>query len=301
MSEKVEGTIILNGLVQGKVPVLPGSEQRLRDWAEFARSVNLVFNLEIAGGTFGFLADQTPIDVSKLGHDPVETVKAALGELLKIFPTGERAGVFSTLRAVEYRKAEEVQTLYIIAPDGSVLARSRTVSADTTAPAAPLSTRDRALRIAIGSAMLVLLLMASSLFIDYRGMLASLRSQFRPLDAPHFPVDATAFERYFTVEAKAAAHDGQGLVLTLHRAPDFPNPQAVPATRPSTAPSASDASRLAAAAVATGYLRCEYFDEKGQFMGFVMMRIKPLRDAETMKVEIPFDRERRPSSILITY
>src|ERR1700744_6558786 len=100
MSDKVEGTVILDGLVQGKVPALPGTEQKLRDWAQFARSANLVFNLEINGGTFGFLADQTPLAVPDLGHDPADTIKAALGELLKIFPPAERSAVFSTLRSV---------------------------------------------------------------------------------------------------------------------------------------------------------------------------------------------------------
>jgi hypothetical protein len=301
MSDKIEGTVILDGLIQGKVPGLPGAEQRLRDWAQFARSAHLAFNLEIAGGTFGFLADQTPIAASDLGHDSAETIKAALIELLKIFPPGERPAIFSTLRGVEYRKGEEVQTLYIVGPDGSVLARGRTVSAQTVAAEGPLSLRERAIHIAVGAILLVCLLMASSLFIDYRGIFTSLRNQLRPIDAAHFPVDASLFEPYFTVESKSASHTGPGLVLGLRRGPDFINPQILPTLRPATTQPDSDASRLVAAAVAAGYLRCEFFDEKNHFMGFVFIRIKPLRDTETMDLEIPFVGDHRPSSVVISY
>jgi hypothetical protein len=300
MSEKIEGTVILDGLVQGKVPALPGAEQRLRDWVQFARSAQLHFNLEIAGGTFGFLADQAPIPAVDLGHDPAETIKAAMGELLKVFPPGERGAVFSTLRSVEYGKAEEVQTLYPIAPDGSVLARSRTVSAQTAAPHVPMPPRERAMAIAIGAVLLVLVLMVSSLFVDYRGIFASLRSQLKPLDAARFPVDASAFGNYFTIESKTSAAAGSGLILTLRRTPALLDPKTQPTSRPATQPDA-DASRLAAQAIATGYIRCEFFDETGQFMGYAYLRIKTLRDAETMKAEIPFDTDRRPSSVVLTY
>ncbi|HEX4125172.1 MAG TPA: hypothetical protein VHY37_10640 [Tepidisphaeraceae bacterium] len=293
MSEKVEGTVILDGLVQGKIPALPGTEQRLRDWVQFARSAKLAFNLEIAGGTFGFLADQTPVSVADLGHDPAETIKAAMGELLKVFPPAERAGVFSTLRSVEYRRAEEVQTLYPIAPDGTVIARSRTVSAQTAAPPTPMRPRERALAIAVGAVLLLAVIMVSSLFINYRTLFTSLKSQLRPLDAAHFPVDASVYQHYFTIDAKEPAPDGQGLILTLRRV-------SRPVTRPSTQP-LSDEFRLASQAMDIGYIRCEFFDENNQFMGYAMIRIKPLRDAEAMKVEIPFDLDRRPSSVVLTY
>jgi hypothetical protein len=305
MSEKVEGTVILDGLVQGKVPALPGAEQRLRDWVEFTRSANLVFNLEVVGGTFGFLADQTPVPATNLGHDSAETIKAAMGELLKVFPPGERGAIFSTLRSVEYRKAEEVQTLYPIAPDGTVLARSRTVSAQTSAPPVPLRPRERVLAIAIGALLLVAVLMVSSLFINYRALFVSLRSQLKPLDAAHFPVDASAFQDYFTIDDKSAARDGQGLILTLHRTPALVDPAsqpavATPASRPTTQPQTL-ADQLAAQAVDIGYIRCEFFDENGQFLGCAYLRIKSLRDAETMKAEIPFDTDHRPSSVVLTY
>jgi len=301
MSDKVEGTVILDGLVQGKVPALPGAEQRLRDWVSFAESVKLIFHLEISGGTFGFLADQAPIAVSDLGHDPAETIKSALDELLKVFPPGERTAVFSTLRGVEYRKDEEVHTLYIVAPDGSVLARSRTVSARTTAPPGRISLRARARHIAVGAVLLAALLIASSWFIDYRGMFASLRSQFRPLDAAHFPIDASAFAPYFTIESRSPAQGGQGLILTLRRTPAFLDPPPSPVTQPASTQPDSPPARLAANAIATGYLRCEFFDEKGQFMGYLFIRVKPLRDTEMMQVEVPFTSEHRPSSVTITY
>ena len=301
MTEKIEGTVILDGLIQGKVSALPGSEERLRDWEKFVRSAQLIFNLEITGGTFGFLADQTPIAASALGHDPAETIKAALSELLKIFPPRERGAIFSTLRSVEYKRDQEVQTLYIVAPDGSVQARGRTVSAQTAAPLAPLTLRNRAAHVAVGAVCLVVLLMASSLFVDYREMLAALRSQLRPLDAAHFPVDAGTFERYFTVEAKSAASGGEGLILTLRRTPNFLHPQA--STGPSFRSTQSDFEdpRLAANAIGTGYIRCEYFDEKGKFIGFIAVRIKALRDEQSIDLQIPFESDRRPSSILLTY
>jgi len=64
---------------------------------------------------------------------------------------------------------------------------------------------------------------------------------------------------------------------------------------------ASAPSRLAADAIAAGYVRCEFFDEKGEFMDYIFVRIKRLRDADTMKLGIPFVSDRRPSSVSITY
>jgi hypothetical protein len=194
-----------------------------------------------------------------------------------------------------------VQTLYIVAPDGTVQARGRAVSAQTAAPQRPMSVRERALSIGIGAVLLLALFMASSLFIDYHGMFVSLRSQLRPLDAAHFPVDAASFERYFTVEAKSSAGDGQGLVLTVQRTPLFLYPDlSIGPPAPSTQSDGQEA-RLAAAAIATGYIRCEYFDEKGKFMGFVLVRIKGLRDAQTIDLQIPFETDHRPSGVTLTY
>jgi hypothetical protein len=56
---------------------------------------------------------------------------------------------------------------------------------------------------------------------------------------------------------------------------------------------------VAAVAIAIGYIRCEFFDENGQFMGYTMLRIEPLRDSK--KLLIPFDTDRRPSSVVLTY
>ena len=98
MNKNTQGTIVLDGMIEGRLPSDAKAAETVRHWVEFSKSVNLHFNFEADGGSFNILADNRPVDVSAIGPDPVEVVSSALGELLKAFAPGERSGLFSTLR-----------------------------------------------------------------------------------------------------------------------------------------------------------------------------------------------------------
>ena len=120
MKEKIEGTVILDGLIEGRVPSDPDAERHLREWIDLARSMKLRFNLETDAGSFSLLADNSAVRAADLERGPAATVSELLTQLLTIFSPDEKPRVYSTLNSVEYGKGMETQTLYSIAPDGTV-------------------------------------------------------------------------------------------------------------------------------------------------------------------------------------
>ena len=103
MSDKVEGTVVLDGLLEGKLPPTPDAADRLREWIRDVRSLGVRFSLDIEGGAFSILPENRPISVSAFGEAPADAIVNALNQLLKVFPVGQRGQLFSTLRSVEYR------------------------------------------------------------------------------------------------------------------------------------------------------------------------------------------------------
>src|SRR6185295_4506229 len=88
---KIEGTLIIDGLIEGKIPALPGAEDKLRAWVNFARSAGLEFNLNIDGNSFSLLADNSPRPAAKFAPEPSEIISSALSEMLKTIPPADRA------------------------------------------------------------------------------------------------------------------------------------------------------------------------------------------------------------------
>lgn len=299
MSEKIEGTMILDGLVEGRLGDIPGTDSKLRDWRGFVEKAGLRFNLEIEGGSFNLLAENKPVEVRKLGDRPSQVILDALSELLKIFPLEARRGVFSTVRSVEYRKGEEVQTLYTVGPDGSMKSRERVVEAQTVAPAPP-STRGEKLRMgAVGVAVAALVLLASTLFIDYRAMWNRAVASLWPVSAKAVEVEAPRFEKYFVVEDKKSASAGRSLVVTLKRTDAFPKTDAE-AEQAAREAGGSVQARLAAEAVIRGRLFVEYYDKDNKLIVFAQIPIQELRRKETFNVELPLPSDRVATRIVLT-
>ncbi len=59
--------------------------------------------------------------------------------------------------------------------------------------------------------------------------------------------------------------------------------------------------RLAAQAILTGYIRCEFFDAGGRFIGHTSCRIKALRQASMIEVTLPIPHGYRLARIVLTY
>ncbi|KKL19207.1 hypothetical protein LCGC14_2467780, partial [marine sediment metagenome] len=115
-----EGTLILDGLIEGRLPERAEPERLLREWVRSAGSAGLHFSLTFDGPNFSLLAEKTPIPVEDLAPNPPDRISAALEELLKAFDPKQRTGLFSTLRSTEYRKGEAVQVVYGIGAGGTV-------------------------------------------------------------------------------------------------------------------------------------------------------------------------------------
>lgn len=298
-AEKLEGTLILDGLLEGRVPS-DGGAARLREWVNFAASLGLRFSLEVEGQAFSLLADNRPIQVESLRSTPSKLVEDSLGELLKVFAPEERARLFSTLRSIEYRKGLEVQTLFVIGADGRIDVREEAVAAATKAPPRPLTGKEKLRLAAAGLGIAALIFAVSALFVDYGALWDTIRDAVVPMRAANVEVDAKRFESYFSVEEKKIGRGGRTMVLTLKRTDAFPGDDAA-IERAMQKAGTSVSARLALEALAKGYVRCEFFDRKNEFLGFAPGRIRKLRVEQIFDLSVPMPRRRRPARIVITY
>ena len=304
--EKLEGTLVLDGLVEGQATTTPGALERLQ---AFADQHPPRFNLRLDGPSFSLLADNTPLVVSELKQRPEDLIVGALEELVRIFPPPERMGLSSTLRSVEYRPNQEVQTLYVFGASGRVAVQQQTVAARTSAPAAPLTRRQRLERAAFGIVVAVLVLVLSTFIIDYRGLYRALLGSRTPLN---IPVETATFSTYFTVDKPALSPDGRSLTLHFRRTAEFPlndvqveNAATQAATQAGTQPGGSVRVRLTLDALARGYVRVDQFDDKGGYIAGESVRIADLRTQGSLDVTLPLEivhgQPLAPHRIVITY
>ncbi len=289
-----EGTVVFDGLVEGRVPSDPESEKRIREWTSFASKFGLSFHLEMEGDSFSLLASKAPVPTKTLGAVPAERVTLALAQLLKALPAADRGEVFSTLRSVETRPGQEVQTVYVIGADGKVEAKERVVEAVTAPPEEPVTTRDRVKIGLVGLAVVVAVFGITSFFVDWKGVLTGLWHQVAPLAEEKVAVDASSFSDWLTVESKRVEGDSRVVVVKLRRTAKFPGaPEAA-----AEGPPADVGKRLAWEAVVRGWLRAEVFDEKGGYVTYDDVRVTPLRFAETTEVKVVVPRDPRPARIV---
>jgi hypothetical protein len=297
---KLEGTLIIDGLIEGKIPALPGAEDKLRAWVNFARQAGLEFDLQLDGGSFSLLADNSARSAKKFAPEPSEIISSALSEMLKTIPPADRGKLSSTLRSIEYRPRQEVQTLYPITPDGNVDSRQRIVEAQTHAPPPPLTARERLRMGLFGLTAAIAVIALSAVFVDYPKLWREIREEVTTPSADQIQIDNSIFADYFTVEKKEISPDSKSLRLLLRRTEKFPRTESdftAASTQPTTQPVLR---RLTLDSLSRGYIRCEYFDSKGTFQTFHFARLHPLRQSETMELTLPFSPDSRPSRIVFT-
>lgn len=300
MSDKTEGTLVLDGLIEGKSRDLSGISDRLREWISAAMSLGLRFSLDIDGNSFSILADNKPIQTDDLAPEAAEKIAGALNELLKVFPAGERRQILSTLRSIEYRKDTEVQTAYAVGPDGKIHTRERVVDARTTPPPRQLTRKEKIRVVITGIVIAMLAFLASSVFVDYRALIGNVVETVTPLDAAEIKVETGGFKKYFVVEDKTISRGSKAVILKLKRTKAFPLKDSDMKQLFADAKD-SVSERLTVEALARGYVRCEFFDKKDKFLGFTDKRISPLRKNETIELTLPVPRDSRTSRIVITY
>jgi hypothetical protein len=330
MSDRVEGTIVLDGLIQGKLPPGDDGPVSLREWTQAARRLGLNFNLEVEGSTFNLLPDNQPVEVEALGPGGADALADLLQELLDHYPPGQAHMVMSTVRSREYRQNTEVQTLYAVGPDGRIHTRQNLAPTKTTPPPPKLTTRDRVKLALIGLAVALGVFGISAIFIDYRGMARDAIDHAPWFESSTVQVDASRFDGLFKIEKVAVGHDRQKgqLVVTLRRAESFPRTdaqlesawqKAAMATRRGDAATSmpdrsatsmpdraaasmpDGASRVALDTIARGYVHCELFDRDGKIITTTEERISDLRDKDTCDVALPISYNPRLTRVVITY
>jgi hypothetical protein len=284
MSDNIEGSVILDGLLEGRFAGGDFTAADLRQWAKKAAQRNLHFSIETDGDSFSVLGERRAVAAAEIGDDPARAIAEALGELLADMPHQTRASAMSTLRSLEYRKGEEIQTLYVLGPGGAVEVRQRVVDARTTAPLEPLTRGQRVRMALMGLGVAMLVFLASSVFVDYRAMFSRIVENVMPLSAADVAVDVGPFGEHFAVAKKEVADGGRSLVLTLKRGKAFPVTAEQAQKLYDQAKDLS--SRLSAESLARGYVRCECFDKEGKFLAVATPRIAELRKAETLAISL---------------
>jgi len=300
MNANVEGTIIVEGMVEGTLPGVDSPETWLRDWVSLASQAGFRFSLEIEGGRFSLLADETPLSAARIGPDPADTLREALATFFSGIPQADRGSVFSTVRSVEFKPGTETQTLYTANPDGTVSVEQRTLQTQTVSPEKPL-TREQKLMgalIAVGVLSVVLVVLALT------GVLQSVARDFWravvPLDTAVIEVDTSAYGgRLGSGEVKVAPGGQRMLVVVIERGDDYPESPAD--LEKALAEAANIGERLALEALAKGYIRCEVFDAKGKFYAQKSCRVKALATDDKVEVLVPLPRRERPDRIVVTY
>jgi hypothetical protein len=300
MKEKVEGQFRLDGLLEGPLPDTPEVESQLRRWVESADSNGLQFHLDVDGGRFSLLPSSEDIPAKNLGENPSEMLCEALERLAEFFPPPCRRELTSTLRSIEYRPGTEVQTIYLLQPDGCVQPRQRQIEAETVAPPDGSELRNRLLLGLIGLLALLVILGISALFVDYPALLGDLFRNLRPLDPTKVEVQCPSFERFVEIVDKKPAPGRRSMVVTLRRTEEFPTRQE-DIDRAMQQADGRVHQELSVVAMARGYVRCELFDREGQFIGFVQCRIKSLRYRSTAEIHLPLSRSPQLARVEITY
>jgi hypothetical protein len=297
MSEKVEGTIVLDGLVQGRLPDSGDIAGRLNEWVELVRKLGLSFNLEARDGRFSLLPDNQPASVKALGDPPEHALEQSMQQLIELFEGEDRRQLFSTLRSSHYRKGEEVQTVFTVV-QGLLHLQSRSLPADTVAPPEPLSTKEQIKLAAIGSVIALAVLGIALLFPGVRAMFGQIADVVKPLDTKELTVDLGPYEGLISCTVDEKKSDRSALTLVLKRGDKFP--AADPATGSEAGSETSVSHRLALESLIRGYIRVELFDADGKYLSTGELRVRELwkRSETEMEARLPLPGKVRTTKLV---
>ncbi|MFV1959794.1 MAG: hypothetical protein ACC662_10325, partial [Planctomycetota bacterium] len=92
MTNRTEGTFVLDGLIEGHLPASADAVDRLRRWVDLMRKLGLEVELEVDGGSFSLLANESKTQVSRLGPDPAFPVRDAIEQLVASLDDPAAAG-----------------------------------------------------------------------------------------------------------------------------------------------------------------------------------------------------------------
>lgn len=290
MTSRIEGTFLVDGLIEGPLPDAPDAVRRLEAWVSLMAPTGVRMSLEVDGSRFSLLPDPAPIPKALAGPTPARMLQDNLQQLLDGLPPAHRVQVFSTLRSSDVGAGFEVQTAYAVGKDGLIETRERTVDVETAA--AP---RRRRLGPPLIVALLALLILAF-LFLDSGGRLLKYWTNLRPVAASDIAVDPGIFRSWITARVASVDAGSGALALEVARTKDFPD-SAAAMDAALAKPGLPREARLALNALATGYVRCELFDESGAFLEAPAVRLRGLSTSPSVTVPVSFSRGLRPTRL----
>jgi hypothetical protein len=285
LGEKIEGTMVIEGILQGRIPPMGDIAAKLREWVTFVGKLGPRFNLDVRANQFSLLPDDKPFSVAGLGAGAEHGLLQALEQLAGLYGPGpERSQLFSTLRSTEYRKGLEVETRYVIA-DGKVHMQSRSSEAETTAPPEPVSARQQLKMGLAGAAMALVIFGIALLFPGVRAMFGEVFHTARPFDASELTVESGQYDRWFTVGIDPEKSGRGGVILKIKRTENYPLDDT--ALDAAYLAEKSVRGRMALESLARGLVRVEYFDEADKLVLEREIRVGDLSKSETIPVFLP--------------
>ncbi len=299
MSARVEGRITFDGLVEGRMPADARLAELLRAWTEKAQRDGLVLDLEIEGGRFGLLAGTEPASARQLGDVPSARVRELLERLVALFPDKSDCAFFSTLRSVETRPGREVQTVYVIRPDGTVQTPERVLEAPTIPPERAARRRRSARAVTVALLLLAVGLGAGLVLQGIAGDgRPAPRFALSAADLDALEVNAGAFGPFLAPVDRAIGAGGHTLSITLIRKAAWPKDEAAWARAYEEA-AADPRRRVALDALLRGYVVVEIRGGGGAILGHVSVRVAGLADADTTAIAVPIPANGKPTRLLL--
>jgi hypothetical protein len=292
---------MLDGLIEGRLPDDPQAEAKLRQWVEFMDNMGVHFSLDAGGTAFSVLPDHQPFACAKLGPAPEDGLRQAVDQLVELLPMDLRGSVFSTLRSSEFRRNEEVQTVYAIGPDGKTRLQSRSVETKTTAPPKPLAMKERIKLAAVGLIVAALVVGVAFLFPPVREKFREMVGAATPVAAEDISVKAAGFEKYFSVQVKQV-RGSRAVVVAIMRTEAYPKDDAARQAAYEAATTLIE--RLVIEALQRGRVRVELTDNEGETYLSAEQRISGLDSNESIEVAIPIqagDKKRRLERVDFRY
>ena len=296
-SEKVEGTIQFEGMLQGRLPAAPEFPNQLREWVAFLQELGVAFHADISDAAFNLLPEPEAVSIAKLGDPPEQAIQQAIEQLIEQFPSDDPAQLSSTLRSREFRHNEEVQTFYGIS-GRLVRPQTRTVEAQTVRPPEPITTQQRVQMGLVGLGMAVLMFGIALLFPGFRALFSHAVETVRPVDLKAIKIDPGPYATYVTHTVDEQKSGWGGVTIVLKRTKQYPLTDADLKT--AVAESGDNLrQRMALESLVRGYVWIDLFDPDGNLLSHREQRVADLNSHESVEFLISFPAGVRVTQIVL--
>lgn len=279
----VAGTFRLDGMLQGPLPPDRPVGDDMEAWAASAKSSGLHFHLSVDGSQFSIVPDPSVQKTSRLAKPGLERLLVdALDALLSCLPVPSRSQAFSTIRSEEFRPGAAIQTLYAVGPDGKITSEQRTIDRDTEEAVPEITPASLRRAILPALVLLLLTLLVSSFFIDYRKLFSDARDRVVPLTKEEVTVDHAALGRFIEVELGGVDNKRNALLFQLKRGPEWDRAISTPPSQGT----ADWPGFLAQVAIHQRRARIELYAKDGKLLRSGELDLGPLHQKKSAEVAV---------------